>query len=36
VELTYKYVVPNGTGKEMVFISGQFNNWDYEEMKNTG
>jgi hypothetical protein len=24
--------VPGGTGAEAVFISGQFNDWDFEEM----
>ena len=30
--MNYKYSVPDGTGNEAVFISGQFNNWDFEEM----
>ena len=33
--MQYKYSVPNGTGKEAIFISGQFNNWDLEEMTRT-
>ena len=32
VKFTYIYEVPNGTGAETVYISGQFNNWDFEEM----
>ena len=36
VKLRYKFVVPNSTGLEKVHISGQFNKWDCEEMKNNG
>ena len=36
VKLRYKFVVPNSTGLETVHISGQFNKWDCEEMKNNG
>ena len=35
VAMHYKYSVPDGTGNEAVFISGQFNNWDFEEMTRT-
>jgi len=36
VRFTYEYEVPNGHGAETVFISGQFNNWDFEEMQKDG
>jgi hypothetical protein len=32
VKFNYEYEVPNGTGNETVYISGQFDNWDFEEM----
>jgi hypothetical protein len=32
VTFKYEYEVPNGNGTETVYISGQFNNWDFEEM----
>ena len=32
VQMVYKYQIPQGTGKEKVQISGQFNNWNFEEM----
>ena len=35
VKMQYNYAVPDGTGNETVYISGQFNNWDLEEMTRT-
>ena len=36
VKFKYEYVVPNAYGGETVYISGQFNNWDFEEMTKDG